>query len=206
MAFCTGLATMATQAEPPRNVSMSGASKPIVPDDEPFKGVTRNNGFAFKALDNVSIESYLDKFRETMPEKHIVSASRISNNRIALYVSSMEEVADAIARGLTYGDSFLELTPLIQPTTRLTLSNVYPEIPNYVLLHNISSFCKVVSAVKPIPLRLKNKQLSHIMSFRRQVQIILKPNITLPDHIHFSHSGVNYRVFRCSSATARTPP
>ena len=113
---------MATQAEPrtktqPNTVN-AGASVPIVPGDEPFKGVTRNNGLAFKALDNVSIQSYLEKFHDSMPEKHVVSASRISNNRIALYMSSREEVADAITRGLSYGDSFLELTPLIQPTTR----------------------------------------------------------------------------------------
>ena len=81
---------MATQAEPrtktqPNTVN-AGASVPIVPGDEPFKGVTRNNGLAFKALDNVSIQSYLEKFHDSMPEKHVVSASRISNNRIAIYI------------------------------------------------------------------------------------------------------------------------
>ena len=130
-----------------------------------------------------------------MPEKRVVSASRISNNRIALYMSSREEVTDAITRGLSYGDSFLELTPLIQPTTRLTFSNVYPEIPNHIRINNISSFCKVVSAVRPIPLGFKNKQLSHVMSFRRQVQVLIKPNITLPDHINCSYCNTNYRVF-----------
>ena len=110
-------------------------------------------------------------------------------------MSSREEVADAITRGLSYGDSFLELTPLIQPTTRLTFSNVYPEIPNHILINNIYSFCKVVSAVRPIPLGFKNKQLSHIMSFRRQVQVLIKPNITLPDHINLSYGNTNYRVF-----------
>ena len=69
----------------------------------------------------------------------------------------LEPVIDAVQRGLEYGDSFLELTPLVRPTTRLTLSNVYPEIPNSVLVSNISSFCKVVSQIRSIPLGFKNK-------------------------------------------------
>ena len=125
----------------------------------------------------------------------MISASRISNGRIAIYLSSREAVIDAVQRGLEYGDSFLELTPLVRPTTRLTLSNVYPEIPNSVLINNISTFCKVVSQVRPIPLGLKNKELTHVMSFRRQVQVLLNPNITPPDHINLSFCNVNYRVF-----------
>ena len=33
------------------------------------------------------------------------------------------------------------------------------------------------------------------MSFRRQVHVLLKPNITPPGHISFSYLGTNYRVF-----------
>ena len=86
-------------------------------------------------------------------------------------------------------------SPLIRPTTRLTLSNVYPEIPNSVLIKNLSALCKVVSQIRPIPLGLKHKDLTHIMSFRRQVKVLLNPNVTPPDHITFVFSGTTYRVF-----------
>ena len=33
------------------------------------------------------------------------------------------------------------------------------------------------------------------MSFRRQVHVLLKPNVTPPEHINFSYLGTNYRVF-----------
>ena len=59
----------------------------------------------------------------------------------------------------------------------------------------LSSFCKVVSKIRPIPLGLKQKSLCHIMSFRRSVQVIFAPNITPPDHINLTFSGANYRVF-----------
>ena len=154
---------------------------------EPFH-VTRNN-----ADDKVSVQTYIDALTTHIPQKEVISASRISNGRIAIYLSSREAVIDAVQRGLEYGDSFLELTPLVRPTTRLTLSNVYPEISISVLINNISTFCKVVSQVRPI--RLKNKELTHVMSFRRQVQVLLNPNITPPDHINLSFCNVNYRVF-----------
>ena len=102
---------------------------------------------------------------------------------------------DAVQNGLDHDGTFLESTPLVRPTIRLTLSNENPEIPNSVLIHNLSSFCKVVSQVRPIPLGFKDKELSHIMSFRQHVQVLINDNITPPDHINFFHSGVTYRVF-----------
>ena len=165
------------------SVSTAGPAKPIVHSSGPFH-VTRNNGVSFNAADKVSVQTYID-------------------GRIAIYLSSREAVIHAVQQGLEYGDSFLELTPLVRPTTCLTLSNVYPEIPNSVLVSNISSFCKVVSQIRPIPLRFKNKELTHIMSFRRQVQVLFNPNVIPPDHINFSYCNVDYRVF-LSTESVRT--
>ena len=173
---------------------LAGPAKPIVQGSEPFH-VTRNNCVSFNADDKVSVQTYIDALPTHIPPKEVISASRIFNGRIAIYLSSREAVIDVVQRGLEYGDPFLEVTPLVRPTTRLTLSNVYPEIPNSFLINNISAFCKVVSQVRPIPLGLKNKELTHVMSFRRQVQVLLNPNITPPDHINFSFCNINYRVF-----------
>ena len=185
----------------PRVSKAAGPSTSTVPGAELFKNVTRDNGVSFQATDNVSIQSYINALTSTIPAADLISASRISNGRIAVYLSSKEAVINAVQKGLHFGGSLHELTPLVRPTTRLILSNVYPEIPNSILVQNISSFCKVVSQCRPIPLGLKNK-LSHVMSFRRQVQVIINPNVTPPDHINFIHSGTNYRVF-LSTESAR---
>ena len=173
----------------------TGAAGPSSTNVGHFKNVTRHNGVSFKATENVPIQSYINAFTTTVPANDVISASRISNGRIAVYLSTKEAVINAVQRGLEYQGTLLELTPLIRPTTRLILSNVYPEIPNSVLVENLSSFCKVVSDCKPIPLGFKDKKLNHIMSFRRHVQVLMKPNVTPPDHINFTFSGVNYRVF-----------
>ena len=161
-----------------------------------LKNITRNNGVAFQANEHVAIQSYINSIAGTIiPAKDIVSASRISNGRIAIYLSSKEAVTHAVQQGLEYEGALLELTPLVRPTTRIILSNVYPEIPNEILTDNLTSFCKVVSDLRPIPLGFKDKRLNHIMSFRRHVQVLMKPNVILPDHINFSYNGMNYRVF-----------
>ena len=187
---------MASQAQRPienqSSVSKGGERGSIVPGDSPL---TRDNGIVFRARDTVSVRQYLISLVNQISNAQVLSASRISNGRIAAYLSSREAVVEAVQNGLTYDGSYIELTPLVQPTTRLTLSNVYPEIPNTVLIHNLSSFCKVVSQVRSIPLGFKEKHLSHIMSFRRQVHVLLKPNVTPPEHINFSYLGTNYRVF-----------
>ena len=86
-----GLAAMASQAGT-SDVGQPGATgpMPIVLGDGPFAGVTRKNGASFRVIDNVSIESYMQEFNNCMPAHlHVVSASRISNNRIAVEASQI---------------------------------------------------------------------------------------------------------------------
>ena len=193
------LALMASQAKPPTHghstVSTVVNAASIVSCDEPFIDITRENGVAFQAANNVSVQTYVEACADQIPPEDISSASRISNGRVAIYLKTVEAVINAVQQGLSFDNSFVELSPLLKPTTRLTLSNVYPEIPNSILKSHLSSFCKVVSQIQPIPLGFKNKKLSHIMSFRRHVQVQMNNNITPPDHLNISHKGVNYHVF-----------
>ena len=155
----------------------------------------RKNAVVFSVADNVPLSSYVDALSSSIPPNSITHASRISNGRAAVYLCSKEIADESILCGLHIQETYVEISPLVRPTTRLVLSNVYPEIPNYVITANLSAFCKTVSPVRPIPLGMKDKKLSHIMSFRRQVHVFIKPNTTIPDHINFNHAGVNYRIF-----------
>ena len=92
------------------SVGASVPTKPIAPGDEPFKNVTRNNGVTFRASDTVSIHSYIDSFTNAHPAKEVISASRISNGRIAIYLNTREAVMDAVQNGLDHDGTFLELT------------------------------------------------------------------------------------------------
>ena len=162
---------------------------------DPFINITRHHGVAFSVEDNVPIATYVDAITDTIDSQSVISASRISNGRAAVYMKTRQDVEDATMFGFRLKDSFVNVTPLVQPTTRLVLSNVYPELPNELLAKNLSSFCKVISTIRPIPLGIKNKKLSHVMSFRRQVHVLIDVGVTIPDHINITYSNVNYRVF-----------
>ena len=198
--MASGEAERAARDRPGPSTARPAQATSSVPAAEPFSSMSRNNGISFSALPDVSIHDYIKAFSATTPAECIISASRISNQRIAVYLKSKENVFNAINNGLTFNNSFIQINPLTLPTTRLTLSNVYPEIPNQLLTKQISAFCKVVSPIKPIPLGFKDKNLSHILSFRRQVQVLIPPNVTPPNHLNFSHAGATYRVFLSTDA------
>ena len=198
--MASGEAERAARDRPGPSTARPAQAASSVPAPEPFSSMSRNNGTSFSALPDVSIHDYIKAFSTTTPAECIISASRISNQRIAVYLKSKENVFSAINNGLTYNNTFIQINPLTLPTTRLTLSNVYPEISNQILTKQISAFCKVVSPIKPIPLGFKDKNLSHILSFRRQVQVLIPPNVTPPDHLNFSFAGATYRVFLSTDA------
>ena len=126
---------------------------PIVPDRP---RPDRNSAVSVYADASVSVNIYIDAMTDTPAGVH--SAPCISHGRVAVYFGSRQAALIAVQEGLSYKGSYLELTPLVQPTVRITLSNVYTEIPNSVLIQHLSSFCKVVSQVKPIPLGCKKER------------------------------------------------
>ena len=87
---------MASQAETSiqgqSSVSTAALPKTIVPGDEPFSSVTWNNGVAFKA----TIQKYFDSFVNNVPLEEVVSASRISNGRVAIYLHSRGAVINTV--------------------------------------------------------------------------------------------------------------
>ena len=89
-----------------------------------------------------------------MPDVDIVSASRISIGRIAVYMRSRADVEEAVIQGFHHENHYIEMTPLVNSATRIVFSNVYPEIPNFVLADNISDFCRIISPIPPISLGL----------------------------------------------------
>ena len=153
----------------------------------------RKNAVVFSVADNVYLSSYVDALSSSVPPNSITHASRISNGRAAVYLYSKEIADEAILCGLHIQETYVEISPLVLPTTRLVLSNVYPEIPNYVITANLSDFCKTVSPVRPIPLGMKGNNCR--ISCHLEDRFMSLSTQILPYHINFNHAGVNYRIF-----------
>ncbi len=59
----------------------------------------------------------------------------------------------------------------------MLLSNVPPFISDEALKRELSHYGQLVSAIKKIPLGCKSPLLKHVVSFRRQVHMILRSDI-----------------------------
>ncbi len=75
---------------------------------------------------------------------------------------------------LSVGDVFLPVLPLSSPSKRVNLSNVPPFISNDSLERLLSHYGKIMMPIKMIPLGVKNPDLKHFMSFRRQTAMIFE--------------------------------
>ncbi|XP_066528482.1 uncharacterized protein [Hoplias malabaricus] len=105
-------------------------------------------------------------------------------------------VSLVIKRGLVVNDSFVQVSPLFAPSTRITVSNVPPFIPNDALGRELARYGKITSLFTNIPLGCKHPALKHVVSFRRNVYMILDPPVNPLDiSLRVKHEGRTYTVY-----------
>ncbi|CAM5091692.1 unnamed protein product [Eretmochelys imbricata] len=97
------------------------------------------------------------------------------------------------------GGVFVPLEPLEDLGVRLVLTSVPPFLPNAALLPALSTLGKLVSVISPLPLGCKDPTLRHVLSFRRQVQLLppaaARDGEALEGSFLVPYQGARYRVF-----------
>lgn len=95
---------------------------------------------------------------------------------------------------------FCVISPLVSLSTKVTISNVPPFIPNCEIERELLRFGKLASGIKMIPLGCKNQALKHVLSFRRQVFMFLESS-SLDISFRVHHEGnmiyVNTGSLKC---------
>lgn len=64
--------------------------------------------------------------------------------------------------------AFVHVQPLMTPTSKATISNVPPFIPDADIECELSHFGKLANGIRMVPLGCKNLNLKHVLWFRRQ--------------------------------------
>ncbi|CAM5103769.1 unnamed protein product [Natator depressus] len=102
-------------------------------------------------------------------------------------------------RGLVVGGVFVPLEPLEDLGVRLVLTSVPPFLPNAALLPALSALGKLTSVISPLPLGCRDPTLRHVLSFRRQVQLLppagVRDGEALEGSFLVPYQGARYRVF-----------
>ncbi len=164
-------------------------------DSDGFATLTARHGC--KCLPDVSItvEDCLAAISSEIGASNILSASRM-NKAVVVFVKEESMVHHLVEVGLSVGDVFLPVLPLTSPSKRVTLSNVPPFISNDSLERMLSRYGKIMMPIKMIPLGVKNPDLKHVMSFRRQTALILNAEFQYLDvSVKLTLAGKDYTIF-----------
>ncbi|KAI3365031.1 hypothetical protein L3Q82_010082, partial [Scortum barcoo] len=114
---------------------------------------------------------------------------------VVMLVDDVEKVNKAMETGIVINDAFVSVSPLTAPTKRVTLSNVPPFISDEVLLRELARHGKIVSSVRKLPSGCKSPLLRHVVSHRRQVQMILNKKEELSLVFNLRVDDFEYVVF-----------
>lgn len=157
--------------------------------------VSMRNGCRCVPELGVSVEDVLVVVGELIGFDNILSASRM-NKAIVMFLKSEQLVNQLTENGIWISESFVPVTPLAAPATKVTISNVPPFISNDAITKELIRFGKIASPVRMIPLGCKNTALKHVLSFRRQVLMFLtSPERTLEISFRVSHGESSYMLY-----------
>lgn len=146
----------------------------------------------------VSVEEVLLAAGEQVGHDSILYASRM-NKAVVVFLKSEPLVYQLIESGVSIGDSFVQVSPLTAPSTRITVSGVPPFIPNELIEKELRRFGKFASSFKSVSLGCKNPKLKHVQSLRRQVFMFLdSPTQTLEVSFRIKLGDASYMVYASS--------
>lgn len=134
----------------------------------------REQAIVIHAVEQCKLYDYVKSISDIVGSRNIIFASRISNNRICIYLSSTKVVDDLLSSHdkITIQNIDLTIRRLINPAKRIIISNVSPTIPHEVIEMALKdSGIKLASPLSFLRAGLQDEEFNHILSFRRQVYI-----------------------------------
>lgn len=165
-----------------------------------FSRLTPRHGCKCMPDAAVSVEDCLLAVSAVVGGASIRSASRM-NKAIVFFLNESGMVDDLIENGLIIKDQFVPVLPLSSPSKKVVLSNVPPFFSNDKLEQLLQRYGKIVSPIKMIPLGCKNPEIKHVMSFRRQVFMILNSQSDPLDlSVKLSIDAKDYTIFISSES------
>lgn len=168
-------------------------NQPIVPPCP-----TRNQAIVISAQGDLKLADYIIAIGNIVQPRNVHFASRISNDRICIYLSSVEHVNNVVEnhKVIKIRDQELSIRRLLTPARRIILSNVDPAIPEQLLEQEIRrTGIEPVSRITCLRASYISEAYSHIMSFRRQFYMKPNDNLELPPSILVNHNDTTFRIF-----------
>ena len=128
-----------------------------------------------------------------------VKSAAWMNSAVVLFLDEVQKVNRVIETGLTLNGMFVQVLPLMQPATRITLSDVPPFGTDEFLSRELSRRGKIVSPMKKILSGFKSPLMKHVVSHRRNIYMILiNRDVELNLRFHVKVDDYDYVIFASS--------
>lgn len=159
---------------------------------------SREQALVLNSIEGIPQRDYIVAIGKLISPKNIVFASRISNNRFCIFLSSKQILDSLLAstQTITINEQLIEIRRLINPSKRIVISNVCPSIPNQVILDALKNInITPVSQIVHLKAGINMEGYDHISSFRRQLFINHDDSSKLPGSLPLLHNHTEFRVF-----------
>jgi len=171
--------------------------------DAAFEVLTRKNALICVPPNGVLTEEIVLAVGDVIGIEHVRAASRM-NQKVVVFVSDVRLVHDVVSSGLTtHSGHFVMASPMDVPAIKIIVSNVPPFVSNQQLVSVLSRYGKIVSKISMIPLGCRHDKAKHVMSFRRQLYMVLPDRgeeTSLKVSFKIKIDNYDYQVY-ASSAT-----
>jgi len=182
-------------------MSQTYASRTKITPIKSFTHPTAEQAIIFDHQEGLQTRDYMLAIYQLIDgAQNIIAASRVSGNRVIMYLSNADIVNTFQEKhgGFYHKGIFIRTRKLRTPAKKIVLSNVSPEIPNseiekYIVNQFHLKLASPVSLLRALP---KDDLFSHVISWRRQFYIQAETNPTsLPNFFSLNYADHTYRIY-----------
>lgn len=159
----------------------------------------KEHGIIISSGKDIKLHEYIECVAELVGADNVIFASRLSMDRIGMYLKSIDIVETLTDKFNTIVINNLELPirPLITKAKKFFLSRVSPIIPNSYLHEEIEklNFVKITSPIQMVKVGCEKRSLSHVLSYRRIFFGLLEKNANIPDYLLIEYEGETHKIF-----------
>lgn len=159
---------------------------------------TKEQAIVLNTIDGLILSDYVVAIGDIVTPNNVIFASRLSNERICIYLSNKSYVDQIVSEyvTVTIKGKPVNVRRLINPAKRIILSNVCPSIPHSALEDILKrTGFSLVSKMGFLRAGISNEEYSHVLSFRRHVYVQPNESVDLPPSVVIKYDDTNYRIF-----------
>ena len=159
----------------------------------------KEQAIVIDAIDGIEIKDYIIAIATKTTPSNIIACSKISQNRICCYLSSVdlvESLTKESNNSIQIKEHTLKIRTYINKARRMILSNVHICIPNGVLMDKIKEYgVNPKSNLSIIRMGFSEPGFTHILSFRRQVFIDPQDINKLPNEFVINYDNTLHHIY-----------